>query len=200
MIGKEQLHEILARGVREELYAPMSVEGRGAYSLVLKHSLREDLVVKITCCEASIRLLQQIQRAPLADFVTVYHSEPLGRLPGTQALMHLFVLERLHPLTNAELTSVHDTANLAYSLACEGAARPPRRGSAEYVAFGARYCQALARLDAPRQQGWEFLAKQVRRAADPFQSVDILTPGNLLSRQGRIVISDPLRIVSPSSA
>jgi len=198
MLGTHQLQKIRETGLNEEGYSPSMVVGRGAYSLVLRHAQRNDLVVKLTCCEASVPFLQQLQAAPHEDFVTVHNAQPLGTLPGTELPVHLFVLGRLEAPTPAELEAVQQKANVATDRACSGASRAPRRGTLDYAPFMARYCQAFALLDSERQRGWELLAEHLREAANPFQSVDVLTPGNLLVRNGRLVFSDPLRIVRPS--
>lgn len=178
-------------GLDPSRYPPQSLVGHGGYSLVFAHE-DPSLVVKVTACQASMLLLTRLLATPLHDMVRVLEN---GVLPGTERTITAFLLERLEPAPVEALDELAALAKQAAQDALGGATRPPKRGQPGYVEFNCRYCEGLAVIDACRTNAWTFLAEHLKACADPYQSVDLLTDGNILARHGQLVISDPVRVV-----
>lgn len=194
MIQDTLITAIQQRGLDPAAYPQGQLLGSGAYSLVFPHS-EQARVIKVTVCPASTPLLTHLIEAPQKDYVRVFEKYDLSLLLETAFPVTAFVLERLEPLPASLVEDFTVVAKEACVQALGGAARPPKRGQPGYADFNVRYCEQLARQDSARETAWLFLAEHLEACANDHQSVDVLTEGNLLARQGQLVISDPLRIV-----
>lgn len=188
------LAQLQEYGFDPSRYPPHLLVGHGGYSLVFAHEDPRQ-VVKVTACPASMRLLSSLLANPLSDMVRVLEKQDLGALPGTAHTLTAFLLERLEPAPCETLAELAALSKLAVHEALGGATRPPKRGQPGYVEFNVRYCEGLAAVDASRTNAWTFLAEHLKACADPYQSVDLFTDGNILARYGKLVISDPVRVV-----
>ena len=194
-LDKQRILTLLQEhGVDPSRYPPQLLVGHGGYSLVFAHE-NPSLVVKVTACPASMRLLTRLLATPRHDMVRVLGKEELGVLPETKFTLTAFLLERLEPAPVAALVELAELSKQAVQEALGAAARPPKRGQPGYVEFNVRYCEGLAAVDTCRATAWTFLAEHLKACADVYQSVDLFTDGNILARQGQLVISDPVRVV-----
>lgn len=196
MIRLEQLIQIREAGLFEDRYPPGDVIDRGGYSLILRHWDDPGLVVKVTCCQAIPGLWAALEGRASSNFVRVLHTQLLEGLPGCDANVTLFVLERLQPLTEAQQRTLEHHIDLV--TASLSGPRRLRRGTAEYQQRMVSFCEAFATIDPERGEGWQQLAWYLRERADAYHSVDILTEGNLLRRGDQVVLSDPIRRLVPS--
>lgn len=187
------LHRIRENGLDSKRYGLEELLGEGGYSLVFAHP-DPALAVKATTCSVSTALLTQLMAEPRDDFVRVHGKHELGGL-GPAAAVTAFLVERLDWPAKQAYQGFSEAVQSAAQFALAGATRPPKRGTAEYIAFNVRYCEGLAAADPARAAAWAFLASFVKGQTNPRLSVDVLTEGNLLARNGMLVLSDPVRQV-----